>query len=150
MVKHTRPDLLQIKGVGVDTAAQLLSTCGDNPDRLASQAAFASLSGVSPGPTSGGKITRYRLNRDGDRQANRTLCVIAVSRIAHDNRTRPCRLLRVIAPVLGLWARIVLVCSVTMRYGPACCGGETGCYADEVTRSDMPKRRPASGLAVAR
>jgi transposase len=69
------------------TAAQLLSTCGDNPDRLHSEAAFASLCGVSPVPASSGKTTRHRLNRGGDRQANRALYVIAVSRMAHDART---------------------------------------------------------------
>jgi transposase len=88
LVKQARPDLLQIKGVGVETAAQLLSTCGDNPDRLYSEAAFASLCGVSPVPASSGKTTRHRLNRGGDRQANRALYVIAVSRMAHDPRTR--------------------------------------------------------------
>jgi transposase len=71
LVKQARPDLLQINGVGVETAAQLLSTCGDNPDRLYSDAAFASLCGVSPVPASSGKTNRPRLNRGGDRQANR-------------------------------------------------------------------------------
>jgi transposase len=88
LVKQARPDLLQITGVGVETAAQLLCTCGDNPDRLYSDAAFASLCGVSPVPASSGKTKRHRLNRGGDRQANRTLYVIAISRMAHDPRTR--------------------------------------------------------------
>ncbi|MCW2943798.1 MAG: family transposase [Actinoallomurus sp.] len=70
LVKQARPDLLDICGVGVETAAQLLSTCGDNPDRLHSDAAFASLCGVSPVPASSGKTNRHRLNRGGDRQAN--------------------------------------------------------------------------------
>lgn len=88
LVEQARPDLLAIKGVGVETAAQLLSTCGDNPDRLSCEAAFASLRGVSPVPASSGKTTRHRLNRGGDRQANRALYTIAVSRMAHDARTR--------------------------------------------------------------
>jgi hypothetical protein len=88
LVKQARPDLLEINGVGVETAAQLLSTCGDNPDRLYSEAAFASLCGVSPVPASSGKTKRHRLNRGGDRQANRALYVIALSRMAHDTRTR--------------------------------------------------------------
>lgn len=87
LVKQARPDLLTITGVGVETAAQLLSTCGDNPDRLYSEAAFASLCGVSPVPASSGKTTRHRLNRGGDRQANRALYIIAVCRMAHDART---------------------------------------------------------------
>jgi hypothetical protein len=37
---------------------------------------------------SSGKTNRHRLNRGGDRQANRALYVIAISRMAHDPRTR--------------------------------------------------------------
>jgi transposase len=88
LVKQARPDLLAIRGVGVETAAQLLATCGDNPDRLHSEAAFASLCGVSPVPASSGKTKRHRLNRGGDRQANRALYTITISRMAHDPRTR--------------------------------------------------------------
>jgi transposase len=61
LVRQARPDLLQITGVGAETGAQLLSTCGDNPGRLYSEAAFASLCGVSPVPASSGKTTRHRL-----------------------------------------------------------------------------------------
>jgi transposase len=39
-------------------------------------------------PASSGKTTRHRLNRGGDRQADRALYVIAVSRLACDARTR--------------------------------------------------------------
>ncbi len=88
LVTKARPDLLEIKGVGVETAAQLLSTCGDNPDRLYSEAALAFLCGVSPVPASSGKTKRHRLNRGGDRQANRALYMIALSRMAHDPRAR--------------------------------------------------------------
>jgi transposase len=88
LVTKARPDLLAVFGVGVETAAQLLATCGDNPDRLHSDAAFASLCGVSPVPASSGKTTRHRLNRGGDRQANRALYTIVLSRMAHDPRTR--------------------------------------------------------------
>jgi transposase len=88
LVKQARPDLLALKGVGTETAAQLLITCGDNPDRLTSQAAFASLCGVSPVPASSGKTQRHRLNRGGDRQANRALYLIALFRTVHDPRTR--------------------------------------------------------------
>ena len=88
LVKQARPDLLAIRGVGVETAAQLLSTCGDNPDRLHSDAAFASLCGVSPVPASSGKTRRHRLNRGGDRQTNRALYMIVITRMGHDARTR--------------------------------------------------------------
>jgi hypothetical protein len=43
---------------------------------------------VSPLPASSGKTRRHRLNRGGDRQANRALRTIALSRMAHDARTR--------------------------------------------------------------
>jgi transposase len=74
--------------VGTEIAAQLLITCGDNPGRLTSEAAFASLRGVSPVPASSGKTQRHRLNRGGGRQANRALYLIALSRSIHDLRTR--------------------------------------------------------------
>jgi transposase len=88
LVKQARPDLLAIQGVGVETAAQLLATCGDNPDRLHSEAAFASLCGVSPVPASSGKTRRHRLNRGGDRQANRALYMVAITRMGHSLDTR--------------------------------------------------------------
>jgi transposase len=44
------PQLIALPGIGVDTAGQLLVTAGDNPDRLRSEAAFARLWGVAPGP----------------------------------------------------------------------------------------------------
>jgi transposase len=88
LVKQARPDLLAARGVGVETAAQLLSTCGDNPDRLHSEAAFASLCGVSPVLASSGKTKRHRLNRGGDRQTNRALYMIVITRMGHDASTR--------------------------------------------------------------
>ena len=88
LVKRARPDLVAVRGVGAETAAQLLSTCGDNPDRLHSEAAFASLCGVSPVPASSGKTTRHRLNRGGDRQTNRALYMIVITRMGHDAATR--------------------------------------------------------------
>lgn len=88
LVTRACPALTAIKGVGPETAAQLLATCGDNPDRLGSEAAFAALCGVNPIPASSGKTSRHRLNRGGDRQANRALHTIVISRLAHCPRTR--------------------------------------------------------------
>jgi len=47
-VRRCRPELLDIIGVGPDSAAALLIAVGDNPERLASEASFAALCGVSP------------------------------------------------------------------------------------------------------
>ena len=64
------PALLAAPGVGPDTAATLLVTAGDNPQRMATNASFAALCGASPIEASSGQHTRHRLNRGGDRQAN--------------------------------------------------------------------------------
>jgi transposase len=67
-------------------AAALLITAGDNPDRMASEASFAALCGVSPIEASSGKPRR--LNRGGDRRANAALYRIALTRSRGDHRTR--------------------------------------------------------------
>ena len=64
------PALVSVFGIGPDTAATLLITAGNNPERLHSEAAFAALCGVNPIPASSGQTNRHRLNRGGDRQAN--------------------------------------------------------------------------------
>ena len=46
------------------------------------------LAGAAPIPASSGKTVRYRLNRSGDRQLNRALHTIALSRLRYDQRTR--------------------------------------------------------------
>ena len=88
LLKEAAPELLDVYGVGIDTAAALLVAAGDNPDRLRSEAAWAHLCGVSPLEASSGKVTRHRLNRGGDRQANRALWHIVITRLASDPRTQ--------------------------------------------------------------
>jgi transposase len=82
LVAMAAPALVAVKGVGTETAAVLLVAAGDNPERLHSEAAFAHLCGVAPIPASSGKITRHRLNRGGNREANWALYLIAVGRMA--------------------------------------------------------------------
>lgn len=88
LVTQAAPGLVALFGVGTDTAGQLLTTAGDNPHRMRSEAAFAHLAGVAPIPASSGRIQRHRLNRSGDRQANNALYVITLSRMRHDPRTQ--------------------------------------------------------------
>jgi transposase len=88
LVTQTAPQLLTVFGVGVDTAAALLVTAGDNPGRLRSEAAWAHLCGTAPIPASSGKVTRWRLNRGGDRQANAALWGIVITRLRSDPRTQ--------------------------------------------------------------
>ena len=88
LVAEAAPELLAVEGVSIDTAASLLIAAGDNPGRLKDEAAFAHLCGVAPIPASSGKSVRHRLNRHGNRDANRALYVIAVCRMSRDERTR--------------------------------------------------------------
>jgi transposase len=80
------PALCGLTGVGPDVAGALLVAAGDNPERLRSDAAFASLCGVSPVPASSGKTNRHRLNRGGDRIANNALWRIVMVRLTCDQR----------------------------------------------------------------
>ena len=85
----TVPDLLELFGVGPDTAAALVMAAGDNPERLHSEAAWAHLCGVAPVPDGSGKTSgRVKAHDGGDRQANSALWRIVMVRIAHDPETR--------------------------------------------------------------
>jgi len=88
LVKELAPELVARHAIGYETAAQLLLTAGDNPERLKSEASFAALCGASPVPASSGKVTRHRLNRGGDRAANSALHIIAIGRLRTDPRTQ--------------------------------------------------------------
>lgn len=88
LITQTNPALLQARGVGVETAAQLLIAAGDNPQRIHSEAAFAMMCGVAPIPASSGLTTRHRLNRGGNRDANSALYHIAIVRLSCDKRTQ--------------------------------------------------------------
>jgi transposase len=88
LVAKLAPQLIAVAGIGTETAGQILLTIGDNPDRVHSEAAFAMLCGVAPLPASSGKTQRHRLNRGGDRQANRAIHIIATTRKRCDPRTQ--------------------------------------------------------------
>jgi transposase len=66
LVAQAAPELLALPAVGTDHAATLLIVAGDNPQRLRSEASFASLCGVSPIEASSGKVVRHRLNREAN------------------------------------------------------------------------------------
>ncbi len=82
------PHTMALFAISTQHAAQLLITAGGNPDRLSSEASFAALCGVNPIPASSGKTRRHRLNRAGDRKANRTLHMITVPRMRWHPPTR--------------------------------------------------------------
>ena len=88
LVAQAAPELVLLPGVGTNHAATLLVLAGDNPERLRNEASFASLCGVSPVEASSGKVVRHRLNRGGNRDANRALHMVCVVRMGSDRRTK--------------------------------------------------------------
>ncbi len=88
LVAQAAPRLLALPGVGVEVAGQLLTSVGDNPDRLHSESAFAQMCGVAPVPASSGKVHRHRLNRGGDRDANKALYIVVLGRLRTCQRIR--------------------------------------------------------------
>jgi transposase len=88
LVAQAAPELVSLPGIGTENAATLLIVAGDNPQRLGSEASFASLCGVAPIEASSGKVVRHRLNRGGNREANRALYMICLARMRRDRRTQ--------------------------------------------------------------
>jgi transposase len=87
-IKNSMPQLLEVSGIGLDSAAALLIAAGDNPERLRSEASFAALCGVSPVQASSGKTQRLRLNRGGNRSANAALYRAVLTRLRWDPVTQ--------------------------------------------------------------
>ncbi len=87
LIQEHSPQLLQEHGCGTITAAILIGhTAGAK--RFANEAAFARHAGTAPIPASSGNNQRHRLHRGGDRQLNRALHIIALSRARTDPHTR--------------------------------------------------------------
>jgi transposase len=87
LVAENAPELLAEPGVGVISAAQVLNAWS-HAGRIRSEAAFAMLSGTAPIPASSGQTMRHRLNRGGDRQLNRALHTIVLSRMRFHPETK--------------------------------------------------------------
>jgi len=87
MVRAYRPRLLAELGCGTLTAATLIGrTAG--AERFDTDARFARQAGTAPIPVSSGQRDRHRLHRGGDRQLNRALHTIAITRAQRDPETR--------------------------------------------------------------
>ena len=87
LVTDHAPVLLEMVGVGAVTAAVVM-TVWSHPGRIRSQAALAQIAGTCPIPASSGNTTRHRLNRGGDRQLNRAINTIVLTRMRMDPATR--------------------------------------------------------------
>jgi len=81
------PHLLAEVGIGPISAAAIY-LAWSHPGRIRNDAAFAALAGVAPIPASSGQTTRHRLNRGGDRQLNRALHTITLSRLTCHPETK--------------------------------------------------------------
>ncbi|MHB8619211.1 MAG: IS110 family RNA-guided transposase [Chloroflexota bacterium] len=88
LVDKAAPALVALFGVGTDSAGALLVAAGDNPERMHSEAGFSMLCGSSPVQASSGKVSRHRLNRGGDRQANAALHRIVLVRLCWDQASK--------------------------------------------------------------
>ena len=86
-VRRHRPVLLAETGCGPVTAAILIGhTAG--AQRFPTDGHFARLAGVAPIPVSSGRRHRHRLHRGGDRQLNKALHIIAITRARIDPDTK--------------------------------------------------------------
>jgi transposase len=84
LVRLVAPELLELRGVAVLTAAKFLGETG-GVRRFRSEAAFSMHAGVGPVEVSSGDRRRHRLNRSGNRQLNAALHRMAVTQL----RTHP-------------------------------------------------------------
>lgn len=84
LVEACAPNLLGCRGIGIQHAATLLFTDGQNLDRLSNDGWFTRLCAIAPIPISSGKTNRMRLHRGGNRQANKTLRLITVINLRVD------------------------------------------------------------------
>jgi transposase len=81
IVEDLAPGLVAAEpGLGALSAAQILLSWS-HAGRITTEQAFAMLSGTAPVPVSSGRTDRHRLSRLGDRQLNRALHIIAVTRM---------------------------------------------------------------------
>jgi transposase len=87
LVQAHAPQLLAEPGCGTVTAAILVGrTAGAK--RFPTDGHFARHAGTAPIPASSGNTQRHRLHRGGDRQLNRAIHIIALSRAKTDPETR--------------------------------------------------------------
>jgi len=88
LLDEAAPQLLAERGIGYITAAEFYVAWSHN-GRCHSEAAFARLGGTAPvEATSGQNQTRHRLSRGGDRQLNRALYHVAITKRRCDPATR--------------------------------------------------------------
>jgi transposase len=78
LIAAKAPQLLELPGCGVLTAARIIGDLGD-VTRFATDAKLARLAGVAPVPVSSGLRSRHRLDRGGNRKLNCAFHRLAVT-----------------------------------------------------------------------
>ena len=78
LIKAKSPQLLELPGCGVLTAARIVGDVGDI-SRFATDAKLARLAGIAPIPISSGMRDRHRLDRGGNRKLNCAFHRLAVN-----------------------------------------------------------------------
>ena len=86
-VEATGTSVIDIKGVGVATAAMILGEVGD-VRRFPSRDHFATYTGTAPLEVSSGEVDRHRLSRSGNRRLNHALHIVALAQARTDERGR--------------------------------------------------------------
>jgi len=74
--------LMRLDGIGVVTAAQILAEVAGS-DGFATEAKMAAWSGIAPLDASSGRQQRHRLNRGGNRRANRAVHTMITTQLRH-------------------------------------------------------------------
>jgi transposase len=87
LVTALAPTLLALPGCGPLTAAKIVGEAA-GISRFRSKEAFARHNGSAPVPVWSGNVTRFRLNRGGNRQLNLALHRIAITQMRIDERGR--------------------------------------------------------------
>jgi len=87
LVKATGTSLLDLHGIGPIGAARLLVEVGDIT-RFPNKAHFASWNGTAPIDASSGDQIRHRLSRNGNRQINRVLHIMATVQLRNPTQGR--------------------------------------------------------------
>ncbi len=87
LVAQAAPELVSLPGIGTDNAATLLVVAGDNRKVEERGLLRQPVRGLSHRSLSG-KVVRHRLNRGGNREANRALYMICLARMRRDTRTQ--------------------------------------------------------------
>jgi transposase len=87
LVANECPQLVAERGCGTLTAATIIGRVA-GAQRFATDSRFARQAGTAPIPASSGRRDRHRYHRGGDRQLNRALQTIAVTRARLDPQTK--------------------------------------------------------------